>query len=201
MSPPPDLSTLSSTELRDLVIALVTRVSELERTVVAQREEIARLKGLSGRPTIKPSGMEAATQPKPAAGKDKQRRGGGKKTARRVIHEDRVIKVAAFPGSRFKGYEHFLVQDLVLRAHVIRYRRERWLTPDGQTITAALPAGIDGHFGPELRRFALAQHHQGQVTVARLLAQLRAISRRMTWRLDTSMPIARSCAAEGWPGR
>jgi len=26
MSPPPDLSTLSSTELRDLVIALVTRV-------------------------------------------------------------------------------------------------------------------------------------------------------------------------------
>ena len=187
MSPPPDLSTLSSTELRDLVIALVTRVSELERTVVAQREEIARLKGLSGRPTIKPSGMEAATQPKPAAGKGKQRRGGGKKTARRVIHEDRVIKVAAPPGSRFKGYEHFLVQDLVLRAHVIRYRRERWLTPDGQTITAALPAGIDGHFGPELRRFALAQHHQGQVTVARLLAQLRAIgidvSKRQVMRL------------------
>src|SRR5674476_781472 len=114
MSPPADLSTLSSTELRDLVIALVTRVSELERTVVAQRDEIARLKGLSGRPTIKPSGMEAATQPKPPAGKGKQRRGGGKKTARRVIHEDRVIKVAAPPGSRFTGYEHFVVQDLSL---------------------------------------------------------------------------------------
>jgi uncharacterized small protein (DUF1192 family) len=85
---PPDLSALSPTELRDLVIALVTRVTELERTVTAQRDEIARLKGLSGRPTIKPSGMEAATQPKPPAGKSTHRVGGGKKTARRVIHQD-----------------------------------------------------------------------------------------------------------------
>ena len=38
-----------------------------------------------------------------------------------------------------------------------------------------MPAGITGHFGPELRRFVLAQYHQGQVTVPRLVAQLRAI--------------------------
>ena len=40
---------------------------------------------------------------------------------------------------------------------------------------AALPDGIDGHFGPELRRFVLAQYHQGQVTVARLVTLLNAI--------------------------
>lgn len=190
MSPPPDLITLSLTELRDLVITLVTRVTELERTVTAQRDEIARLKGLSGRPTLKPSGMETATQPKPAAGKGKSRPGGGKKTARRVIHQEQVLKVAAPAGSRFKGYESFVVQDLVLRAHVTRYRRERWCTPDGQTLTATLPAGVDGHFGPELRRFILAQYHQSQVTVGRLLAQVRAIgidvSKRQVVRLLTS---------------
>jgi hypothetical protein len=63
----------------------------------------------------------------------------------------------------------------VLRPHVVRLRRERWLTPDGRTVTAPMPAGIVGHFGPELRRFVLFQYHQGQVTVPRLVAQLRAI--------------------------
>jgi Transposase IS66 family len=187
MGPPRDLDTLSAADLKTLVLALLARVAELERTVVAQRDEIARLKGLSGRPAIKPSGMEKATEPKPLAKKGTRRRGGGKKTARRIIHEDRVIKTTVPTGSRFKGYEDFVVQDLVFRPHVIRYRRERWLTPDGQTITAALPAGVTGHFGAELRRFALAQHHQGQVTTPRLLAQLRAIgievSKRQAMRL------------------
>jgi hypothetical protein len=50
-----------------------------------------------------------------------------------------------------------------------------------------MPAGIVGHFGPELRRFRLYQHHQGQVTVPRLVAQLTslglAISKRQVVRL------------------
>src|SRR3954452_22847984 len=78
-------------------------------------------------------------------------------------------------GPRFKGYEDFIVQDLVLRPRVVRIRRERWLTPDGQTILAPMPAGVAGHFGPELRRFVLLQYHQGQVTMPRLVGQLRAI--------------------------
>ena len=52
---------------------------------------------------------------------------------------------------------------------------------------APLPEGIAGHFGPELRRFVLLQHHQGQVTVERITAQLRAvglsISKRQVMRL------------------
>jgi hypothetical protein len=35
-----------------------------------------------------------------------------------------------------------------------------------------LPAGIIGHFGPELHRFVLAQSPQCQVAVRRLAAQL-----------------------------
>jgi hypothetical protein len=79
------------------------------------------------------------------------------------------------------------VQELVLTARVVRYRRERWLTPDGKTIVAPLPSGIRGHFGPELRRFVLMQYHQGQVTVERLVALLQAIgisiSKRQLMRL------------------
>jgi hypothetical protein len=150
------------------------RVRDLERQLAARDAEIARLKGLKGRPDIRPSGMEPGDQA-PAGPSSRPCRGGGNKTARRVIHEDRVVKATVPPGSRFKGYQSFVVQDLVLRAHVVRLRRERWLTPEGQCLTAPLPADVVGHFGPELRRFVLAQYHQGQVTVARLVAQLRAI--------------------------
>ena len=98
-----------------------------------------------------------------------------------------MLRVAVPPGSQFKGYEPYQVQDLVITARVVRYRRERWLTPDGETIVAPLPGGIRGHFGPELRRFVLMQYHQGQVTVERLVTLLQAIgisiSKRQVMRL------------------
>jgi hypothetical protein len=136
----PDLDELTPAQLKELVVRLLNEVAELKQTVAQQREEIARLKGLKGRPEIKPSGMENATAP---AGTtlpgNKPRRG---KVRPRVRIEDRVLKALAPPGSRFKGYETYLVQELVVSVHAIRYRRERWLTPDGQTIIAPLPEGV-----------------------------------------------------------
>ena len=173
MPPPADLSELPRTELEARVLELLGKVSELTGLVAALRDEIARLKGLKGRPSIKPSGMEKATEP-PRSGKRGKRRGRGKVTPR-VAVETEVLRVAPPPGSQFKGYEPYQVQDLVLTARAVRYRRERWLTPTGETLVAPLPAGIRGHFGPELRRFVLMQYHQGQVTVERLVAQLQAI--------------------------
>jgi Transposase IS66 family len=188
MSPPADLEGASHGELKSLVLKLLEEVAELRRTVAAQSDEIARLKGGSGRPNIKPSGMDKATEPKPARTAGGEPRRKGSKTSKLSIHEERTVKVAAPPqGSRFKGYTSFVVQDLVIRPHIMNFRCERWQTPDGATMTAPLPAGISGHFGPDLRRFVLAQYHQGQVTVPRLLALLRAlgivISKRQVVRL------------------
>src|SRR5829696_4545968 len=183
MALPGDLDALCPTELKALVVQLLGKVAALEQTVAAQRAQIVRLKGLKGRPQLKPSGMEKASEPKPP-NPLKGRRG---PVTPRVAVEDQVIEAAAPPGSCFKGYADFLVQDLVLRARCIRYRRERWLTPDGHLVVAPLPGGVNGHFGPELRRFALTQYHQGQVTLPRLVAQLQAvglaISKRQVMRL------------------
>ena len=182
---PTDIDNLSLEALKALVVQLLSEVAEQERLIVELRKENARLKGVPPRPRIKPSGMEDASQPKRRGKQGKHRRRG--KVVPRVAIEDRVIKAQVPPSSRFKGYETFVVQDIVLRAEAIRYRRERWITPDGTMVLAPLPAGVTGHFGPELRRFVLAQHHQGQVTVPRLVAQLRgigvAISKRQMMRL------------------
>jgi hypothetical protein len=128
--------------------------------------------------------MEKASPPPPPRGKGG--RGGGR-SRRTALVEERLVKVSVPAGSRFKGYAIYEVQDLEIRARVIRYRRERWLTPDGERVMAPLPAGVTGHFGTELRRFILAQYHQGQVTVLRLVQLLRdfglSISKRQVMRL------------------
>jgi hypothetical protein len=84
---------LSRSELEALLVELFAKVTDLEKTVAEQREEIARLKGLKGRPDIKPSkpsGMDNATEPlKP--GQEGKRRFRGK-VAPRVKVEDQLVQ-------------------------------------------------------------------------------------------------------------
>jgi hypothetical protein len=110
--PPATLSALRRPELEALVVELSGEVAALKQVVSKQRDEIARLKG---RPAIQPSGMDTGTEAvKPANPETPRCRG---KVTPRVSIEERVVTAAAVPaGSRFKGHEPFLVQDLVISA-------------------------------------------------------------------------------------
>ena len=85
--PPPALSALSRPEVEALLVELFGKVATLTQTVVELREEIARLKGLKGRPNIKPSGMDKGTEPPKSIDKEKRRRGRDKVTPRVAVEE------------------------------------------------------------------------------------------------------------------
>src|SRR3954451_17448647 len=140
------LSGLPRAELEALAERLLAENDALRQVIAGLKAEVATLKGVKGRPELKPSGMEKGTEPAPAGtGRGTK----GSKSARLAVHEDRVVAAGGVPaGSRFQGSAGFLGQGLVPRPHVVPLRRERWLTPDGRTVVAPMPAGIVGHFGP-----------------------------------------------------
>lgn len=192
---------MADLDLHRVVAALVERCDRLEEKVEhltaqnaalkdenqALKDEIAYLKGHPPRPKFnktKPSGMEKATAP---SGKTRRKRTRGAVKSKLTISREVTLKAAPPVGSRFKGYEDVLVQDLRISVEVVRYRRERWQDANGNRIVAPLPDGIVGGFGPELRRFIAAGHFQGQITSERLTTLLEGmgleISKRQVVRL------------------
>ena len=157
------------------------------------RDEIARLKTcrhahLSGRRAWNRQRVKKRL----LAGKN-LRGAADRKATRARSRAKRCCLTDAPPGSRFKGYKDCVVRDLVMRVEVVRYRRECWVTPDGRTIIAPLPAGIRAGYGANLRRFCLMLHAHGQVTTQRLTTLLndvgveiskRQVIRVLTERLD-----------------
>ena len=173
-------------ELKSLLVQVLEDNARLKAENLELRDEIARLKGLKGRPQIKPSGMEKAAGPEGKRSRKIGRR--GSRRQKLVITETKVVEADNVPATaRFKGFEDFVVQDLIIKSITTLYRRQRWELADGRTMLAPLPAGITSHFGPELKRFVLAQYHQGQTTIARLLDLLAglgiSISKRQLVRL------------------
>ena len=179
--PLPDLDALSLDELKKLVVQLLVRVSAQEEEIQQLRAETARLKALPKKPKLAPGG-KATERDKRARTKEARRQRRKRQNGRRTppVTEERTLVIEAPAGSRRRGFEPFTVQDLILTPQVILFRRERWVTPDGEEITAPLPAEVTGHFGPGIVRFVLMQHIQGQVTVERLLAQLKGLGVRIS---------------------
>ena len=86
-----DMSGLGLEELKALLVQALEENARLKAENAELREETARLKGLKGRPKLKPSGMETGTEAFPAKGSGKKGRRGAKRT-KLTIDETRILK-------------------------------------------------------------------------------------------------------------
>lgn len=173
----PKITDIPFEEQTPLVLTLLESLNVLYEENQLLRDEIARLKGEKPKPGIKPSVLEPRPKKEPESltkrpGSDKR-----DKTRNLEIHETVKVKPENIPsGSTFKGYNDFVVQGLHIKPFNVRYRLERWESPDGQSLIGKLPAELNGrHFSPELRRFILYQYYHAHVTEPILLEQLHDI--------------------------
>lgn len=140
---------------------LLEKIQRQAEQIQVLKDEIAVLKGQKPRPKFaakKHQGPKTAKPPRDPATRKREKL---QRVSETVIVEAKNLP----PDSRFKGYDDFWVQDLVIRSKLTRYRVERWQTAAGNVVKGELPADAKhGHFGPTLRSFVLHQYHHSQMT-------------------------------------
>lgn len=176
----PKIPEMADEDKTPLVLILLEIIRCQGEEIQALRDEIARLTGEKGRPKITPSTLEKDTGSEDKEGNGTGKRAGSDKRSKLAelkIHETVVLKPDRVPrGSTFKGYEDYTVQGIVLRTHNVLYRRERWESPQGESIVAELPQKVQalngGHFDPSVDSFILYQYYHSHVTQPLILEQL-----------------------------
>lgn len=205
-----DPNTIEPSEHSPVVSTLLSVIEQLTRQLEQQGEqlsqqaeslarqsdkidellsEIRQLKKLSKKPKLRASNLPKDKNDKddepPADGSNGSKRPGSSKRSKNKnlkIDREELIAVENVPvGSVRKGYQSYIIQDLMVQSVVTRYRLERWQLRDGSPIVATLPKELQGHhFGPTLRAYILHQHHHQCVTQPLLHKQL------VEWGIDIS---------------
>lgn len=170
----PKVPKVSEEDKTPLVVNLLEIIHLQQEQIQELKDEVARLKGNNPKPKPKPSALSQGGGGRKGEGK---RPGSAKrkKLESLEIHETiRVPPEEPVPeGSRYKGYQEYTVQDLVLQPHNTLYRLDRWVTPDGRTLIGKLPEEVgNGHFGTTLQSFILYQYYHCQVTQPLIWEQL-----------------------------
>ena len=183
-----DLNSIADERARELVRRLLNVLEDVMADLrVAQaenqrlRDEINRLKGEQGTPTIK---ANKSQQPRQDHSSEQERRmpkawAKGRKTDRIAIDREQVVQVdpdCLPPDAQFKGYEDVVVQDVVFRTDNVLFHKEKFYSPSQhQTYLASLPQGYYGQFGPGIKSLALVFYYGAQMSEPKVAELLRSV--------------------------
>jgi len=184
-----DLSGIADTEarrildlLRNVIAVQVGEIATLRAENQRLRDEVNRLKGEQGAPTILPSKRVAADH---ASERERraERPARPRVDKRALLHIDRIEEQEVAPAllppdAERKGYVAFVVQDVALRTDTVLFRCARWYAVSTRrSYQAPLPEGYreQGHYGPGLKALALQLYYQGQMSEPKILEVLRSV--------------------------
>jgi hypothetical protein len=183
-----DLDCIVDEQARALVRQLLNLLEDVSADLRAAqaeiqhlRNEIHRLKGEQGQPTIKPN---TPPPPPPDLSSEQERRtpkawSKGRKRDRIPIDRAHVVTVDPAglpPDAVFKGYEDVVVQDVVFRTDNVLFHKEKFYSPSQQqTYLASLPQGYHGQFGPGIKSLALVFYYGAQMSEPKVAELLRSV--------------------------
>lgn len=169
-----DLSKIPEDQKNPLVQLLLRIIQEQGEQIALLKDEIAKLKGQKPRPKIEPSKVADDAKNKKKARKNNKDISSASYTRKIRLQEQRLIEPEFIPeGSRFKGYEHYSIQDLRIESVEIQFHLAVYTDPNGTRIRGELPLEYrQGHFGSELQAYCISQYFQCHVTEPLLLEQL-----------------------------
>ena len=183
-----DLPSIADEQARELVRQLLNVLEDVMADLRAAqaenqrlRDEINRLKGEQGMPTIKAN----TPQPPPKDHSSEQERrkpktwSKGHKTARIAMDREQVVPVDPTrlpPDAVFKGYEDVVVQDVVFRTDNVLFHKEKFYSPSQHpTYLASLPQGYRGQFGPGIKSLALVFYFGARMSEPKVAELLRSV--------------------------
>ena len=183
-----DLHSIADEQARELVRQLLNLLEDVRADLRAAqaenqhlRDEINRLKGEQGMPTIK------ANTPHPPPkdhSSERERRtpktwSKGHKTACIAVDREQVVSVDPArlpPDAEFKGYEDVVVQDVVFHTDNVLFHKEKFYSPAQHTTSlASLPPGYSGQFGPGIKSLALVFYFGARMSEPKVAELLRSV--------------------------
>jgi len=183
-----DLHSIADEQARELVRRLLNLLEDVRADLRAAqaeiqrlRNEINRLKGEQGQPTIKPN----TPQPPPKDLSSEQERrtpkawSKGRKLDRIPIDREQVVAVdptSLPPDAVFKGYADVVVQDVIFHTDNVLFHKEKFYSPSQHTTSlASLPEGYHGQFGPGVKSLVLALYYGAQMSEPKVAELLRNV--------------------------
>ena len=177
-----DLSSITDERIRQLVVRLLNLIETVtgdlraaQAEIQRLRDEINRLKGEQGKPTVKAN--TPAVPPADHSSEQERREPRARvkraKNATIAIDREQILTVDPAtlpPDAQFKGYEPVIVQDVVFQTDNVRFLKEKFYAPStGQTYLAPLPAGYGGEFGPGIKALTLVFYYACQMSEPKIL--------------------------------